>query len=72
MSQEELVEALYVAAKEARRNFKRSAKLCEKECKEGFSVSRARQTTNVAASYNATRMFNQNIELIKKILPKIF
>lgn len=71
MSQEELVNALYIVAKSVKNNFNRKEKTSETEIQAGL-VSRAKSTTLVAKSYKATRSFNTDIEHMKILLKYIW
>lgn len=71
MTQEQLINALVLTAKDAKINFKRKEKLVETEASSGV-VSRARETTLVANSWKASESYNKDIEHIKIILKYIF
>lgn len=71
LNQEQLIEAIYQTAKNARTNFKRKERTSIAEISSGL-VSRAKSTTLVANSWKATQSFNKDIDHLKILLKYVF
>lgn len=67
LSQEQLVDALAVMAKDLKRSYKRKEKTSETEINAGL-VSRAKGTTLVAQSWKATESYYKQLESIKTLI----